>query len=451
MNAIEIKGLTKRYKDFALEGLDLTLPMGCVLGLVGANGAGKSTTIRLIMDAMERDGGTVEVLGVDNKSQEFQKVKEEVGVVLDETCVPEFITARQLGKIMADTYRNWEQDAYERWLDKFQLPGNKKFKEYSRGMTMKLGIAAALSHRARLLLLDEATSGLDPMVREELLEVFADFAAQDGHAVLISSHIVSDLEKICDYVAFLEKGRLVLCEEKDVLLDRYGILKCGEVAAPPGTVRWEATGERGRAPGGGPGTRDIKAKAWNRPGYRERCGDHRPPAGGPAQGLVPEQMRAHVGKDLAANRHVPGGPGPRRHASGRARSPVHGGTPTLSRSDPVPTGCRPPHPGGSGYFPGRPAWGTAERGPGPRSLVQQPQRGAQHLSPPALPPKDGPFQGRPARPRHRHTATARPRSRPAARPAPEIQAPGGNPHLPPRTAPGGPGRCRRRHPAPPRR
>ena len=227
MNAIEIKGLTKRYKDFSLEGLDLTLPMGCVLGLVGANGAGKSTTIRLIMDAMERDGGTVEVLGVDNKSQEFQKVKEEVGVVLDETCVPEFITARQLGKIMADTYRNWEQDAYERWLDKFQLPGNKKFKEYSRGMTMKLGIAAALSHRARLLLLDEATSGLDPMVREELLEVFADFAAQDGHAVLISSHIVSDLEKICDYVAFLEKGRLVLCEEKDVLLDRYGILKCG--------------------------------------------------------------------------------------------------------------------------------------------------------------------------------------------------------------------------------
>lgn len=227
MNAIEIKGLTKRYKDFALEGLDLTLPMGCVLGLVGANGAGKSTTIRLIMDAMERDGGTVEVLGVDNQSQEFQKVKEEVGVVLDETCVPEFITARQLGKIMADTYRNWEQDTYERWLDKFQLPGNKEFKEYSRGMTMKLGIAAALSHRARLLLLDEATSGLDPMVREELLEVFADFAAQDGHAVLISSHIVSDLEKICDYVAFLEKGRLVLCEEKDVLLDRYGILKCG--------------------------------------------------------------------------------------------------------------------------------------------------------------------------------------------------------------------------------
>ena len=248
MNAIEIKGLTKRYKDFALEGLDLTLPMGCVLGLVGANGAGKSTTIRLIMDAMERDGGTVEVLGVDNKSQEFQKVKEEVGVVLDETCVPEFITARQLGKIMADTYRNWEQDTYERWLDKFQLPGNKKFKEYSRGMTMKLGIAAALSHRARLLLLDEATSGLDPMVREELLEVFADFAAQDGHAVLISSHIVSDLEKICDYIAFIHKGKLMLCEEKDLLLERYGLLKCSpqELAAvDPAVIHGKRIGEYG--------------------------------------------------------------------------------------------------------------------------------------------------------------------------------------------------------------
>ena len=227
MNAIEIKGLTKRYRDFALEGLDLTLPMGCVLGLVGANGAGKSTTIRLIMDALERDGGTVEVLGVDNQSRDFRRVKEEIGVVLDETCVPEFITARQMGKIMAGTYRNWDQETYEKWLDRFQLPEKKKFKEYSRGMTMKLGIAAALSHRARLLLLDEATSGLDPMVREELLEVFADFAAQDGHAVLISSHIVSDLEKICDYVAFLERGRLTLCEEKDVLLDRFGVLKCG--------------------------------------------------------------------------------------------------------------------------------------------------------------------------------------------------------------------------------
>ena len=225
-NAIEVRGLTKRYKDFALEGLDLALPYGCVLGLVGENGAGKSTTIRLIMDALERDGGTVTVLGRDNRSREFLDLKEDIGVVLDETFVPEVINAKQLGKIMAGTYKNWDQAAYDGWIRRFELPLDKKFKDYSRGMTMKLGIAAALSHHPRLLLLDEATGGLDPMVREELLEVFADFAAEEGHAVLLSSHIVSDLERICDYIAFLHKGKLALCGEKDVLLDKYGILKC---------------------------------------------------------------------------------------------------------------------------------------------------------------------------------------------------------------------------------
>ena len=225
-NVIAIRGLCKHYRDFSLDHLDLDLPAGCVLGLVGENGAGKSTTIRLIMDALERDGGTVSVLGVDNKSPAFMDVKQDVGVVLDETCVPEVINARQLGKIMAGTYKNWDQAAYEGWIERFRLPADKKVKDYSRGMTMKLGIAAALSHHPRLLLLDEATGGLDPMVREELLEVFADFAAQDGHGVLLSSHIVSDLERICDYIAFLHKGKLVLCEEKDVLLDKYAVLKC---------------------------------------------------------------------------------------------------------------------------------------------------------------------------------------------------------------------------------
>lgn len=227
-NAIEIRGLCKRYKGFSLDGLNLDLPYGCVLGLVGENGAGKSTTIRLIMDALERDGGTISVLGADNKSKEFLDLKEDVGVVLDETFVPEVMSAKQLGKVMAGTYKNWDQTVYDGWIRRFELPPDKKFKDYSRGMTMKLGIAAALSHHPRLLLLDEATGGLDPMVREELLEVFADFAAEEGHAVLLSSHIVSDLERICDYIAFLHKGKLVLCEEKDVLLDKYGILKCSK-------------------------------------------------------------------------------------------------------------------------------------------------------------------------------------------------------------------------------
>ena len=248
MNAIEIKGLTKQYKDFTLGPVDLALPMGCVLGLVGENGAGKSTTIRLIMNAVSRDGGQVQVMGMDNQSPEFREMKENVGVVLDETCVPEFITAKQLGKILAGAYRNWDEAAYNSWLNRFQLPLNKKYKEYSRGMTMKLGIAAALSHGAKLLLLDEATSGLDPMVREELLEVFADFAAQDDHAVLISSHIVSDLEKICDYIAFIHKGKLMLCEEKDMLLERYGLLKCSpqELAAiDPAIIHGKRIGEYG--------------------------------------------------------------------------------------------------------------------------------------------------------------------------------------------------------------
>ena len=248
MNAIEIKGLTKQYKDFTLGPMDLALPMGCVLGLVGENGAGKSTTIRLIMNAAGRDSGQVQVMGLDNLSPEFREMKENIGVVLDETCVPEFITARQLGKILAGAYRNWDEAAYNSWISRFQLPPNKKYKEYSRGMTMKLGIAAALSHGAKLLLLDEATSGLDPMVREELLEVFAEFAAQDDHAVLISSHIVSDLEKICDYIAFIHKGKLRLCEEKDMLLERYGLLKCSpqELAAiDPAIIHGKRVGEYG--------------------------------------------------------------------------------------------------------------------------------------------------------------------------------------------------------------
>ena len=247
-NIVEIRDLSKHYTDFSLKNLNLDLPAGCILGLVGENGAGKSTTIRLIMDAVGRDAGTVTVFGMDNQSPGFTRLKEDIGVVLDETYVPECITAVQLGKIMAGTYRQWDQNAYNGWLKKFGLPPDKKFKDYSRGMTMKLGIAAALSHGAKLLLLDEATSGLDPMVRDELLEVFADFAVQDGHAVLLSSHIVSDLEKICDYIAFLHQGKLVLCEEKDVLLDRYGILKCSKEqfeTVPENAVHGVRTGTYG--------------------------------------------------------------------------------------------------------------------------------------------------------------------------------------------------------------
>lgn len=228
MNAIEIKGLEKRYDGFQLGSFDLTLPSDCIMGLVGENGAGKSTTIKLIMNAIGRDAGEISVLGVDNRSAEFRDVKEDIGVVLDEAYFPEVMSARNVGKVMALTYKNWDAAAFEGYLKKFSLAPDKIFKDYSRGMRMKLAIAAALSHGAKLLILDEATSGLDPMARDELLDIFNDFTRDENCSILLSSHIVSDLEKICDYIAFLHRGRLVLCEEKDRLLEEYALVRLPE-------------------------------------------------------------------------------------------------------------------------------------------------------------------------------------------------------------------------------
>ena len=240
MNAIDIKDLSKRYADFTLDRISFSLPSGCILGLVGENGAGKSTTINLIMNALSRDGGSVQVLGTDNRSPQFESVKEDIGVVLDEAYYPEVLNARNVNAVMKRTYRNWDEKRYDALLKKFDLPEKKMFRDFSRGMKMKLAIAVALSHRSRLLILDEATSGLDPIVRDEILTLFNEFTRDEGHSVLISSHIVSDLEKICDYIAFLHKGRLMLFEEKDRLLDEYAILKLTRDALkdiPPEAIR----------------------------------------------------------------------------------------------------------------------------------------------------------------------------------------------------------------------
>ena len=221
MNAIEIRGLEKRYPGFDLQ-LDLDLPKGCILGLIGENGAGKSTTIKSILGMIRPDAGRITVLGHDN-SRNFSPVKEDIGVVLDEGGLPQCLNAAQLGKVMSGIYKNWDQPVYEDYLKKLSLPKDKAYKDFSRGMKMKQAIAVALSHHPKLLVLDEATSGLDPVVRDEVVEIFSDFTRDEEHAVLISSHIVSDLEKICDYVAFLHKGRLLLCEEKDALREQYGL------------------------------------------------------------------------------------------------------------------------------------------------------------------------------------------------------------------------------------
>lgn len=223
MNALEIRGLTKDYKDFTLGPLDLTLPGGTICGLVGENGAGKSTTMKLILGVCEADSGSVTVLGRDNHAEAFIRTKADLGVVLDDPGIPQCLTAPQVGKIMAGIYPNWDADAYAELCRKFALPTNKKFKDYSRGMKMKQGLAVALAHHPKLLLLDEATSGLDPVVRDELINMLLDFARDEDHAVLVSSHIVSDLEKLCDTIAFLHKGKLLLCEDKDALRDEYAL------------------------------------------------------------------------------------------------------------------------------------------------------------------------------------------------------------------------------------
>ena len=196
MNAIKLSHINKSFGDFAIRDLNL-----------------------------RPDSGTASVLGVDVSSPEFRDVKEDVGVVLDEAYFPESLNAVQVGKIMAATYRRWDQRLYDSYLKRFDLPEKKQFKDFSRGMRMKLAIAVALSHQPKLLVLDEATAGLDPIVRDEVLDIFNEFTREEDHSILISSHILSDLEKLCDYIAFIHKGDLLFCEEKDQLLEQYGIFE----------------------------------------------------------------------------------------------------------------------------------------------------------------------------------------------------------------------------------
>lgn len=222
MNALEVHELRKSYGDFLLDGIELTLPSGCIMGLIGENGAGKTTTIKLILDMLRRDGGSVSILGKDSARYD----KEDVGVVLDEVGLPACLDARQVDRIMKKAYKRWSSEQFYSYLERLSVPKDRAFSKLSRGMKMKLGIACALSHGAKLLLLDEATSGLDPVVRDEVVDILLDFTRQEDHSVLISSHIVSDLEKLCDYIAFMHKGRLMLCQEKDRLYEQYGIIRC---------------------------------------------------------------------------------------------------------------------------------------------------------------------------------------------------------------------------------
>ena len=221
--ALELNGVTKQYKDFKLDSISFTVPQGSIVGLIGENGAGKSTTINAILGLIVTEQGKISVF---NGKDVNAKTKEHIGVVFDGSNYPDNLTPEKLGKVFQNIYAEWNNKKYFELLNKFELPINKKLKEFSKGMNMKYSIAVALSHNSKLLILDEATSGLDPIIRDDILEIFLDFIQDEEHSILVSSHITSDLEKIADYIVFIHEGKVLFSRPKDELTEQYGIIKC---------------------------------------------------------------------------------------------------------------------------------------------------------------------------------------------------------------------------------
>ncbi len=223
-NALTISGLTKTYPDFVLDHVSFSVPRGSIVGLIGENGAGKSTTINAALGLIQKEAGHVAVLGKDTLDSE---TKEQIGVVFDGSNYPEILSPGKINRIMKNIYGTWDEQTYFRLLKQFSLSPDKQIKQFSRGMKMKLAISAALSHHCKLLILDEATSGLDPVIRDDILDMLLDFVQDEEHSVLLSSHITSDLEKIADYIVFIHEGKVVFFKTKDELIEQYGIIKCG--------------------------------------------------------------------------------------------------------------------------------------------------------------------------------------------------------------------------------
>ncbi|MGO1044839.1 ABC transporter ATP-binding protein [Clostridioides difficile] len=225
MDAITIKNLNKAYKNFALQDVSFSVPKGSIMGFVGENGAGKTTTLKSILNLISYDSGNIEIFGLDNIKNE-KEIKEQIGVVFEGSNFHENLNTNNISKIMSHIYKNWDDTLFKEYLKKLRVPDNKLIKEFSKGNKMKLSIAVALSHKPKLLILDEATSSLDPIVREEILDIFLDFIQDEEHSIILSSHITSDLDKIADYITFIHKGKIVFSESKDELIDTMGILKC---------------------------------------------------------------------------------------------------------------------------------------------------------------------------------------------------------------------------------
>lgn len=223
--AISLKDVTKRYGGFTLDHITMDIPRGCIVGLVGENGAGKTTLIKAILQLIQIDEG--EIIIDEKRIQDLTpRWKDAVGVILSGVEFAARMDARQFGNCMRDLFSSWQEDQYERYLKEFQIDGRKMIKDYSKGMKMKLDLAVALSHQAKLLIFDEATSGLDPVVRDDILDILLDFIQDEEHTVLISSHIISDLEKVADYIAFLHQGKLRFYMDKDALLYSFGVVRC---------------------------------------------------------------------------------------------------------------------------------------------------------------------------------------------------------------------------------
>ena len=228
-NILELQQICKSFQksNFILAKLSFSLPYGAILGFVGENGAGKTTTIGCILNTVRKDSGMVKLFGKEMRDIDTD-IREKIGVVYDGDNFPGFWTAKQLSQVMEGIYTQWDNALFQKYLEDFHLPVKQKIKNYSRGMTMKLAIAVALSHHPQLLILDEATSGLDPIMRDEMLDVFLEFVQEESYSILLSSHITSDLEKVADYITFIHNGKLIMTASKNDLVYNYAVMRCKE-------------------------------------------------------------------------------------------------------------------------------------------------------------------------------------------------------------------------------